>query len=81
LKTNKATVQLCDGRLAKTGEILIQKGDISFFFSMKMRALGATIFMTGGEQNALMELFCENNESMSSYFHAWMASKAYSWMF
>ncbi|MED4300884.1 hypothetical protein P9204_10490, partial [Geobacillus stearothermophilus] len=24
----------------------------------------------------LMELFCENNESMSGYFHAWVASKS-----
>ena len=48
---------------------------------MKMRALGAAIFMPGGEQSALMELFYENNESMSGYFHAWVASKAYSWMF
>jgi hypothetical protein len=30
----------------------------------------------GGEQKLLMELFCENNESMSGYFHAWVASKS-----
>ncbi|MED3749638.1 hypothetical protein, partial [Geobacillus stearothermophilus] len=30
----------------------------------------------GGEQKLLMELFRENNESMSGYFHAWVASKS-----
>ncbi|WP_148259593.1 hypothetical protein [Parageobacillus thermoglucosidasius] len=64
----------------KTGEILIQKWDISSFFSVKIRAFGAAVFMPGGEQSALVELFRENNESMSSYFHDWMVSKAYSWM-
>jgi len=37
--------------------------------------------MPGEEQSALMELFYENNESMSGYFYAWVASKDYSWMF
>lgn len=32
------------------------------------------------KQSAPMELFRENNESMSGYFHAWMASKASPWM-
>ncbi|KYD14259.1 hypothetical protein B4119_1424 [Parageobacillus caldoxylosilyticus] len=50
-------------------------------FSVKMRAFGVAIFIPGGEQALLMELFRENNGFMNGYFHAWVGSKIYLWMF
>jgi len=35
----------------------------------------------GGEQNLLMDVFCENKGFMNGYFHAWVARKTSSWVF